>query len=211
MKDELTELGEKFKERRRTAMASGEDTPEFNEEAYIVRENTNVVLTRDGWVKRVGRLASVEGTRVREGDEVIAVVPGSTLEHVIFLADDGTAYTMRMNEVPATAGYGEPIAKFFKMADQVKVIAAVSTDPRFTPPEQVPANGTPPPPYLLVVTAQGQSAANTVGAVPCRIDQGGPPLRPIERRRPCGDGEGAAQRRDDLPGVAGRARHPVRH
>src|SRR5262249_27189936 len=33
VKDELTDLGEKFKERRRTAMASGEDTPEFNEEA----------------------------------------------------------------------------------------------------------------------------------------------------------------------------------
>src|SRR5262249_18783356 len=93
VKDEMTELAEKFKERRRTAMASGEDTPEFNEEAYIVRENTNVVLTRDGWVKRVGRLASVEGTRVREGDEVIAVVPGNTLEHVILFADDGTAYT----------------------------------------------------------------------------------------------------------------------
>jgi DNA gyrase subunit A len=157
VKDELTDLGEKFKERRRTALASGEDTPEFNEEAYIVRENTNVVLTRDGWVKRVGRLASVEGTRVREGDEVIAVVPGNTLDHVVFFADDGTAYTMRMNEVPATAGYGEPIAKFFKLADQVKVIAAVSTDPRFTPKEEKAKNGEPPPPYILVVTAQGQT------------------------------------------------------
>jgi DNA gyrase subunit A len=157
VKDELGALVEKYPDRRRTKMASGEDTPEFNEEAYIVRENTNVVLTRDGWVKRVGRLASVEGTRVREGDEVIAVVPGNTLDHVAFFTDDGTAYTMRMNEVPATTGYGEPIAKFFKLADQVKMIAAVTTDARFTPAEVEPANGTPPPPYLLVVTAQGQT------------------------------------------------------
>ena len=90
------------KDRRRTRMGSAEDAPEFDPEAYIVRENTNVVLTRDGWIKRVGRLASVEGTRVREGDEVMAVVPGSTLDHVIFFADDGTAYTMRINEVPAS-------------------------------------------------------------------------------------------------------------
>jgi DNA gyrase subunit A len=157
VRTELGELAEKYPERRRTKMASGEETPEFNEEAYIVRENTNVVLTRDGWVKRVGRLASVEGTRVREGDEVIAVVPGNTLEHVVFFADDGTAYTMRMNEVPATAGYGEPLAKFFKLADQAKVIAAVPTDPRFTPTEETPSNGEPAPPYLLVVTAQGQT------------------------------------------------------
>src|SRR6266542_2874325 len=138
-------------------MASGEDTPEFDEKAYIVRENTNVVLTRDGWVKRVGRLTSVENTRVREGDEVVAVVPGSTLDHVIFFADDGTAYTMSINEVPASSGYGEPITKFFKLADQVKIIAAVTTDPRFTPADQKPTNGDPPPPYVLVVTAQGQT------------------------------------------------------
>ena len=92
-----------------------------------------MVLTRDGWIKRVGRLASVEGTRVREGDEVIAVVPGSTLDHVIFFADDGTAYTMRINEVPASSGYGEPITQVFRLADQVKIIAAVTTDERFTP------------------------------------------------------------------------------
>jgi DNA gyrase subunit A len=157
VKDELTEVGEKHGDRRRTRMASAEDAPEFDEEAYIVRENTNVVLTRDGWIKRVGRLASVEGTRVREGDEVIAVAPASTLDHVIFFADDGTAYTMRVNEVPASSGYGEPISKFFRLADQVRVLNAVTTDERFTPPEQSPKNGEPSPPYLLVVTAQGQT------------------------------------------------------
>src|SRR5262249_50436470 len=126
IKDELNALSEKFGEpRRRTRMATDEDVLEFDEEAYISKENANVVLTRDGWVKRVGRLASVEGTRVREGDEVIAVVPGSTLDHVIFFADDGTAYTMRINEVPSTSGHGEPIAKFFKLADQVRIIAAL--------------------------------------------------------------------------------------
>ena len=70
---------------------------------------------------------------MREGDAVIAVVPASTLDHVIFFADDGTAYTMRINEVPASSGYGEPIAKFFKLDDQVKMIGAATTDARFVP------------------------------------------------------------------------------
>jgi DNA gyrase subunit A len=157
VRDELNEVGEKYGDRRRTRMASAEDALDFDPEAYIVRENTNVVLTRDGWVKRVGRLASVEGTRVREGDEVIAVVPGSTLDHVIFFADDGTAYTMRINEVPASSGYGEPIAKFFRLGDQVRIVAAVTGDERFTPADQPPKNGEAPGPYLLVVTAQGQT------------------------------------------------------
>jgi DNA gyrase subunit A len=157
VKDELAEVGEKYSDRRRTRMGSSEDAPDFDPEAYIVRENTNVVLTRDGWVKRVGRLASVEGTRVREGDAVTAVVPGNTLDHVIFFADDGTAYTVRMNEIPASSGYGEPIAKFFRMADQVKLIGAATTDERFTPAE-IPGEGEDPAgPYLLVVTTQGQT------------------------------------------------------
>jgi DNA gyrase subunit A len=150
-------LAEKHADRRRTKMGSTDDALDFDPEAYIVRENTNVVLTRDGWIKRVGRLASVEGTRVREGDEVVAVVPGSTLDHVIFFADDGTAYTMRIHEVPASSGYGEPITKFFRLGDQVRIVSAMTTDDRFTPADQAPTNGEPPGPYVLVVTAQGQT------------------------------------------------------
>jgi DNA gyrase subunit A len=157
VKDELKEVGNQFADRRRTKIASGEDAPDFDPEAYIVRENTNVVLTRDGWIKRVGRLASIETTRVREGDAVIAVAPGSTLDHVIFFADDGTAYTIRINEVPASSGYGEPIAKFFRLGDQVHILNAVTTDERFTPPDDKPKNGEPGGPYVLVVTALGQT------------------------------------------------------
>jgi DNA gyrase subunit A len=158
VKDELAEAAEKLggKDRRRTKMGSADDVADFDPEAYIVRENTNVVLTRDGWVKRVGRLQSVENTRVREGDAVTAVVPGSTVDHVVFLAEDGTAYTMRIVDVPPSSGYGDPITKFFRLGDQVKLIGMVTTDERFTP-ATVPGQGEDPPgPYLLAVTAQGQ-------------------------------------------------------
>jgi DNA gyrase subunit A len=157
VKTELNELAERFGDRRRTRIVSEEDTPDFDPEAYIVRENAHVVLTRDGWIKRVGRLAAVENTRVREGDQVIAVAPGNTLDHVIFFADDGTAYTMRINEVPASSGYGEPIAKFFRLADTVHIVNAITTDPRFTSPDERAKNGDPPGPHILVVTAQGQT------------------------------------------------------
>jgi DNA gyrase subunit A len=156
VKTELNELADKHGDKRRTRLGSSDDELEFSEEAFIVKENTNVVLTADGWIKRVGRLASVEGTRVREGDLVIAVVPASTLDHAIFFADDGTALTMRVNEVPASSGYGEPITKFFKLDDQVKIIGAATTDTRFVPAKiKPPTKDDPPGPYLLVVTQQG--------------------------------------------------------
>lgn len=156
VKSELGALADNFGDRRRSRMASDEDVLEFDAEAYIVRENTNVVLTRDGWIKRVGRLASVDTTRVREGDSVLAVAPASTTDAVAFFADDGTCYTMRVNEIPASSGYGEPIGKFFKLDDQVKVIAAVTGDPRFIPERVKGAKDDPPGPYILAATAEGQ-------------------------------------------------------
>ena len=155
IKNEMEALAEQFGERRKTRMASDEDVLDFDPEAYIVRENTNVVLTRNGRIKRVGRLSSIETTRVEEGDAVIAVVPGSTLDHVIFFADDGTTYTMRINEVPATTGYGEPITKFFRLGDGVKVVTALSTDPRFAPPDQKGKGDVPGGPYILVAASSG--------------------------------------------------------
>jgi DNA gyrase subunit A len=183
VKNELNELGEKYGDRRRTKLGSSEDELEFDAEAFIVKENTNVVLTSDGWIKRVGRLASIEGTRVREGDAVIAVAPANTHDHVIFFAADGTAYTMRASEVPASSGYGEPITKFFKLDDQVKILGAATTDERFIPAEIKPASKDDPPgPYLLVVTQHGlalraplapfRTASNKLGRRFVRLNEG---------------------------------------
>lgn len=159
---ELVAFGERYADPRRTRIADEEQVPEFDPEAYIVRENTNVVLTRGGWVKRVGRLASAGGTRVREGDEVLAVLPGSTTDHAAFFTSDGFAYTAKIDEIPVSSGYGEPLAKFFRLRDGVRVVAALTSDPRFTP------SGEPMPPrrsmyfgdaeewQLLVATARGQ-------------------------------------------------------
>ena len=70
---------------------------------------------------------------MREGDEVIAVVPGSTLDHVIFFADDGTAYTMRDQRGAGQLRLRRTDRQVFRLADQVKIIAAATTDERFVP------------------------------------------------------------------------------
>lgn len=156
VENELKEISEKYADKRRTALGSSEEVTEFNPEAYIVRENTNVVLTREGWIKRVGRLANVESTRVREGDEVLEVVPGSTLDHIVFFSSEGIAYTLRIDAVPASSGYGEPVAKHFRLGDGASFVAALTTDPRFTPVDEKVKGQEQPGPYLIVATASGQ-------------------------------------------------------
>lgn len=153
---ELEEIADKYGDKRRTKILDEEELPQYDPQAFIVRENTHVLLSRDGWVKRVARLSSLENTRVREGDEIIAVVPGSTLDRVVFFSDDGIAYTLPIHEIPASSGYGEPISKFVKLGDGARIIAALPSDPRFIPAVSQANNGEPPGPYLVVVTRQGQ-------------------------------------------------------
>ena len=126
VRTELEELLTQFPDKRKTSIGSSEEITEFDAAAYIVKENANVVLTREGWIKRVGRLAKVEGTRVREGDSVLDVVPGSTLDTVVFFASDGIAYTLPIDQVPASSGYGEPISKHVKLQDGVSIVAAIT-------------------------------------------------------------------------------------
>lgn len=153
---ELEELSTQFADKRRTGIGSSEEIVEFDASVYIVRENTNVVLTREGWIKRVGRLQSVETTRVREGDAVLDVIPGSTTDAVVFFASDGVAYTLNMTDIPASSGYGEPISKHVKMKDGVSIVAAITTDVRFTPADEESGSELPPSPYFLALTLQGQ-------------------------------------------------------
>lgn len=162
VKTELEEIAADFGNERRTGLGSSEEMKEFAAETYIVRENTNVVLTKDGWIKRVGRLAKVESTRVREGDSVIAVVPGSTIDSVIFFASDGVAYTMPIEQVPPSSGYGDPLSKYVKLSDGVSLITALSTDSRFTPADETADDPTSPP-HLIVVTADGQVMKVAIG------------------------------------------------
>jgi len=182
VESELKELSETFGDKRRTSLGSAGEVAEFDPEAYIVRENTNVVVSREGWIKRVGRLTSLEHTRIREGDEVLAVVPGSTLDHLIVFSSEGIAYTIRIDQVPASSGYGEPLAKHFRMGDGASVVAAVTTDPRFTPEDKKVKGEESPSPFLMVATARGQvlriplrpfrAASTKVGRKFCRLAEG---------------------------------------
>lgn len=153
---ELEALSTEFADKRRTAIGSSEEIVEFDAAAYIVKENTNVVLTREGWIKRVGRLQSVETTRVREGDAVLDVLPGSTTDTAIFFASDGMAYTLSMSDIPASSGYGEPMSKHVKLGDGVAIVGALTTDPRFTPEDKRAKGDLPSSPYFIALTLHGQ-------------------------------------------------------
>ena len=156
IRSELKAIGDEYSDRRRTSLGGSDEVEEFDPTAYIVKEDTNVVLTRDGWIKRLGTINAVDALRTREGDETLCVLGASTLDAIVFFAEDGTAYTLPVEQIPASTGYGEPLGKHVKLDDGVKIVAAISTDSRFTPAD-FEIDGTPSlAPHLFVATEGGQ-------------------------------------------------------
>jgi DNA gyrase subunit A len=144
VKEELGQVAEALGEPRRTKTGGAGAEIEFDADAYILDEDAHVVLTRDGWLKRLRELKDPGSTRVREGDEVMAVLPGSTKEHVAFFTNYGSAYVAKINDVPATSGYGDPAQKLFKFKDGERIVSAMTFDPRAMPPVE-----------LLAISARG--------------------------------------------------------
>jgi DNA gyrase subunit A len=158
VQQELEELAAKFPGDRKTTFGSSEEITEFDASKYIVRENTQVVVSSEGWIRRLNKISTVDKLRMRDGDPLLAIVPCSTLDNIVFFASDGTAYTLTVNEIPPSTGYGEPLAKFVRMSDGARIVAAVTTDLRFTPADKNVKNQPVPSPYLFVATAKGQVA-----------------------------------------------------
>jgi DNA gyrase subunit A len=144
VKTELGEVADKYSSPRRTKAGGVGDEPEFDEAAFIVEEDAHVVVTRDGWIKRQGEIKDVSKLRIREGDDILAILPGSTRQNVVFFTNFGVAYVTKIDAIPATSGFGDPAQKLFKFSDGERIVSAMTLDPRALRPEE-----------LLAVSARG--------------------------------------------------------
>ena len=158
VRDEIEEVQSTYgkHDKRRTLIEADEEVS-FTEDDFIVEEDNVVIVSRDGWVKRQKEVRDLATTRLREGDSVLAVLPGSTRASVVFFSNFGAAYTARIIDVPASTGYGEPVQKLFKLRDGEKIIAAFSLDPRVAGNIAAKKEGVAPPVHAIAVTSDGYS------------------------------------------------------
>ena len=177
VRKELREVKRAYADERRTAISGPDAVVEYAAEDYIVKEDVYVIVTRDGWVKRQRSYTDLQSVRVREGDEVGWALGGSTRAPVAFFTNLGRAYTLRVADLPATAGYGDPVQKYFDFSDGERIVGVVLMDERVLP-EPLPApegdpelfaengafsgDGAPPEPeeagpFLLAITSAGMA------------------------------------------------------
>jgi len=137
IRDELEDVAKRHGDARRTKVStSGRDDLAYDPDAYVVHEEATVVLTRDGWIRRVRELRDPSTARLREGDAVAAVLPGSTRDRVVLFSSRGVLYVLPVTDVPATTGYGEPVQSLFRFGDGERVIASLLLSGAAPAPEE---------------------------------------------------------------------------
>ena len=138
VRDELDEVVKTYGSgpagKRRTRIGVEDEEVAYTEEDFIVDEDCHVLVTTDGWVKRQKQIADPSKSRVRQGDQVLACIAGSTRGTVAFFSSTGVCYTSRLADIPSSTGFGEPIQKLFKMKDGERIVSVLSLDPRVIGP-----------------------------------------------------------------------------
>ncbi|MED4904842.1 DNA gyrase subunit A [Parageobacillus thermoglucosidasius] len=108
IRDELTEIKERFNDERRTEIVAG-GAEEFEDEDLIPRENIVITLTHKGYIKRLpvstyksqkrgGR--GVQGMHTNEDDFVEHLLITSTHDTVLFFTNKGKVYRAKGYEIP---------------------------------------------------------------------------------------------------------------
>ncbi len=130
VRTELVELRGGYAQKRRTEIGGRIRELTYDEDAYIVAEDTFVVVTRGGWIKRQSSFSNLSKIRVRDDDEIGWLFKAGTRSTITFLSSDGVAYTMRVDDVPSTTGYGDAVQTHFKFNDGASVVGVISNDQR---------------------------------------------------------------------------------
>lgn len=167
VRTELLEIRKLYADKRRTTIGSAARQLTYDHDAYIVKEDAYVVVTRDGWFKRQSSFSHIERIRVREGSEIGWLVKAHTRSTVTLFTTHGIAYVMRVDNVPATTGYGEPVQAHFQLGDGEQVIGVLSNDSRnrLEVQEHIPGmSDDPPPPWAIALTRFGRVLRFSLGS-----------------------------------------------
>jgi len=134
IKKELLEMKEKYGDARRTSLAAAAE--EIEEEALIPDIQVAMLITRDGYIKRMPVSAfkaqgrggrGVTGMATREEDEIDKIISGSTLDYLLFFTNKGRVYKKRVYEIPEASrtAKGQSIENFLEVGKEEVVTSAI--------------------------------------------------------------------------------------
>lgn len=136
IKTELAEIREKFGDERKTEIVKGA-VGTFSQEDLIPNESTIVVITRDGYIKRVapdqfrtqGRGGKgVIGLTTKEEDQVSHFISTTTHADLLFFTTRGRVFQLKAYDIPAGSrtAKGQAIVNFLQLPSEERVNVVLS-------------------------------------------------------------------------------------
>jgi DNA gyrase subunit A len=107
IREDLHEIKEKYGDERKTEIIA--DIGEFNMEDLISEEDVTVIITHEGYIKRLPLTTyrkqhrggkGVTGAGMKEGDFVEDLFIASTHDYILFFTDMGKVYWQKVYDVP---------------------------------------------------------------------------------------------------------------
>lgn len=138
IRDEVEELGNKFGDERRTKIIKS-GVKEFSMEDLIPDVQTIVLMTKDGYIKRVSPDAfaqqgrggkGVIGLSTKDEDSVESVYSTSTHDDLMFFTSRGRVFKLKAYDIPEASrtAKGQAIVNFLNLGPGEKVSAVLQGD-----------------------------------------------------------------------------------
>ena len=124
VKKELLDIRKLYADKRRTTVTSAaSEQEEFVVDDFVDHEACFVIVSRNGWVRRVKSEPNESQLRFKEGDSILKVLSSDTSEHIAFFSSAGKMYVTRAHDLPQTTGFGDPVQALFKFGDGERLAA----------------------------------------------------------------------------------------
>lgn len=136
IKEELTEIRDKFADARRTELAS--TAHDLDVEDLIAEEDMVVTITKAGYVKRLPVATyrqqkrggkGLSGVNLKENDYVENLFISSTHDYVLFFSTKGKVYRMKVHELPVGSRHarGTAAVNLLPFEQNERIAAAITT------------------------------------------------------------------------------------
>lgn len=142
VKTELKELSDKYSDKRRTSVVAGA-VGDFSMEDLVPNEETVIMMTRDGYIKRMepdvfkvqargGK--GVIGLSTKEEDAVQLMFSSLTHNTILFFTTKGRVFQLRAYEIPPSSriAKGTPVVNFLQLLSGEEVSSILPFDKTLT-------------------------------------------------------------------------------
>lgn len=122
---DLKRIEAEFGDPRRSKILHDVEEVEISADEFVEHEEVFVLVTKDGWLKRIRQSNDPAQSRLREGDALAYVGAGSTLDLLAIVTNFGNLFVTKVFDIPATSGFGEPVQKMFRFADGEQIAGSL--------------------------------------------------------------------------------------